>query len=145
MKWIQVKRLLMSEDMWLQCIDSEVSSTSRPFIKCALQWRHNEHNGVSNHGVLIVYLTFCSGADQRKHGSSALLAFVRRIYRWPGKSPHKGQVTQNMFPFDDVINGWRTTWKFENAFVLEGHIFIQLCLLSFTPFTSPIMAHTMQN
>ena len=70
---------------------------------------------------------------------------VRRIYRWPGKSPHKGQVTQNMFPFDDVIKGWRTTWKFENAFVLEGHIFIQLCLFSFTPFTSPIMAHTMQN
>ena len=31
------------------------------------------------------------------------LAFVRGIHRWPVNSPHKGPVTQNMFPFDDVI------------------------------------------
>ena len=29
-------------------------------------------------GVSIVYAAFCSGADQRKHQSSALLAFVDR-------------------------------------------------------------------
>ena len=53
--------------------------------------------------VSIVYLTVCSGADQRKHQSSASLAFVREINRWPVNSPHKGPVTQKMFPFDDVI------------------------------------------
>ena len=33
--------------------------------------------------VLIVYLTVYSGAHQRKHQSSASLAFVRGIHRWP--------------------------------------------------------------
>ena len=38
-------------------------------------------------------------ADQRKYQSSALLAFVRGIHRWPVNSPHKGPVTRKMFPF----------------------------------------------
>ena len=29
--------------------------------------------------------------------------YVRGIYRSPVNSPHKGQVTRKMFPFDDVI------------------------------------------
>ena len=40
---------------------------------------------------------------QRKHQSSASLAFVRGIHRWPVDSSHKGPVTWKMFPFDDVI------------------------------------------
>ena len=51
----------------------------------------------------IVYLIVYSDADQRKHQSSASLAFVRVIHRGPMNSPHKGPVTRNMFPFDDVI------------------------------------------
>ena len=51
----------------------------------------------------IVYSSVCSGADQRKHQSSASLAFVRGIHRSPVNSPHKGPVTRKMFPFDDVI------------------------------------------
>ena len=43
------------------------------------------------------------GADQRKHQSSALLAFVQGIHRWPLKSPHRWPVTRKMFPIDDVI------------------------------------------
>ena len=54
-------------------------------------------------GVSIVYSTVYSGADQRKHQSSASLAFVRGIHRWPVNSPHKGPVTRKMFPLDDVI------------------------------------------
>ena len=38
-----------------------------------------------------------SGAAQRKHQSSASLAFVRGIRRWPMNSPHKGPVTRKMF------------------------------------------------
>ena len=53
--------------------------------------------------LTIVYSTFYSGADQRKHQSSASLAFVRGIHWWPVNSPHKGSVKQKMFPFDDVI------------------------------------------
>ena len=53
--------------------------------------------------LTIVYSTVFSGADQRKHQSSASLAFVRGIHQWPVKSPHKGSVTRNMFLFDDAI------------------------------------------
>ena len=53
--------------------------------------------------LTIVYLTVNSGLDQRKHQSSASLAFVRGIHRRPVNSPHKGPVTRKMFPFDDVI------------------------------------------
>ena len=45
--------------------------------------------------LTIVYSTVYSDIDQRKHQSSASLAFARGIYKWP--------VTRKMFPFDDVI------------------------------------------
>ena len=67
-----------------------------------------------NTTLTIVYSTVYSGADQRKHQSSASLAFVRVIHRGLVNSPHKWPVTQKMFPFDDVIiafmavaSGWR--------------------------------------
>ena len=53
--------------------------------------------------LAIVYSAVYSGVDQRKHHSSASLAFVRGIHRWPVNSPHKGPVTRKMFPLDDVI------------------------------------------
>ena len=56
-----------------------------------------------NTGDMIVYSTFCSCAAQRKHQSAASLDFIRAIHRSSVNSPHKGPVTQKMFPFDDVI------------------------------------------
>ena len=53
--------------------------------------------------LTIVYSTVHSGADQRKHQSSASLAFVRGIHQWPVNSPHKWPVMRKMFLFDDVI------------------------------------------
>ena len=53
--------------------------------------------------LTIVYSTVYLGANQRKHQSSASLAFVRGIPRGPVNSPHKWPVTRKMFPFDDVI------------------------------------------
>ena len=53
--------------------------------------------------LMIVYSTVYSDADQRKHQSSASLAFVRGIHRGPVNSPHKWPVTRKMLPFDDVI------------------------------------------
>ena len=51
----------------------------------------------------IVYSTVYSDADQRKHQSSASLAFMRGIHRGPVNSPHKWPVTRKVFTFDDVI------------------------------------------
>ena len=53
--------------------------------------------------LTIVYSTVYLSADLRKHQSSASLAFVREIHRWPVNFPHKWPVTRKMFPFDDVI------------------------------------------
>ena len=53
--------------------------------------------------LTIVYSIVYSDADQRKHQSSASLAFVLGIHRGPVNSPHNWPVTRKMFPFDDVI------------------------------------------
>ena len=47
--------------------------------------------------VLIAYSTVCSGADQRKHQSSASLAFKRGIHRRPVNSCTKGQQRGKCF------------------------------------------------
>ena len=67
-----------------------------------LQWLHNERDGDPDHWRLNGLLERLLGVDQRKHQSSASLAFVRGIHRWPMNSPHKGAVTRKMFSFDDV-------------------------------------------
>ena len=79
----------------IRTLDNSVS-----LARSALQWRHNESDGVSNHRRYIVYSAVGSHEDQRRHQSSAWsLAFVRE-YTWP--------VIGKMFPFDDVIMKIRT-------------------------------------
>ena len=53
--------------------------------------------------LTIVFSAVYSGAEQRKHQSSASLAFVRGIHQWQVNSTHKESVTRKMFPFDEVI------------------------------------------
>ena len=102
--------------------------TNNITLKCAIYKHHNSHKcyiylaylRISKHfghcsdvimsamtsqitSLTIVYSTVCSGGDQRKHQSSASLAFVRGIHRWPVNSPNKWPVTRKMLPFDDVI------------------------------------------
>ena len=85
--------------------------------------------------ISIVYSKICSGTDQRKHQSSASLAYVRGIHRGPLNSPHKGPVTRKLFPFDDVITNtgainidnisaiWRRCLPTNIAVVHIGHSF----------------------
>ena len=51
--------------------------------------------------LTIVYSTVHSSA-YNKNQSSASLAFVREIHRWPVNSSHKWPVTRKMFSYDDV-------------------------------------------
>ena len=80
--------------------------------------------------LTIVYSTVYSGADQRKHQSSASLAFVWGIHRWPVNSPHKWPVTRKIFPFDDVIMVYQRlrdiSWEESTWFEPPVLIFIQL-------------------
>ena len=53
--------------------------------------------------LTIVYLTVYSGADQRKHQSSASLARNSQV---TGEFPAQRASNAEMFPFDDVIMIW---------------------------------------
>ena len=79
-------------------------------LKFRLRSHHAHYSGVIKGTIssqitslTIVYSIVYSDADQRKHLSSAPLAFVLEIHRGPVNSPHKWPVTRKMFPFDDVI------------------------------------------
>ena len=64
---------------WPPLYDGMCNNKRRRYMS-PLRWGHNDHDSVSNHqphGCLLVY----SGAHQRKHQSSASLAFVRGIHR----------------------------------------------------------------
>ena len=82
-------------------------STLFDFQSMVLQWRHKGRDGVSNQQPHDCYPTAYSGAGQRKHQSSASLAFVWGIHQWLANFPLKWPVTLKMFPFDDEIIGWR--------------------------------------
>ena len=58
--------------------------------------------------VTIVYSTVYSDADQRKHQSSASLAFVRGIHRWPVNSSHKWAATRKIFHL--MTSSWSRSW-----------------------------------
>ena len=55
-----------------------------------------------------------SGADKKKHKSSAPLGFVLGIHRWPVNAPHKGPVRRKLFPFDDVIMRWYCAYPIQS-------------------------------
>ena len=61
-------------------------------------------------GASIVCSTVGSGADQRKHQSSASIAFVREIHWWP-MGLHKGTMMQKFDVFDVIMTG-PVNWAF---------------------------------
>ena len=71
--------------------------------------------------LTIVYSTVYSDVDQRKHQSSASLAFVWGIHRGPVNTPHKWPVTRKMFPFYDVIMGF-----FKYCFFFSNPVFLMV-------------------
>ena len=71
----------------------------------------------------IVCSIVCSGADQRKHQSSASLAFVRGIHRWPANSPHNELVTE-------IFSIW---WRHHGKqLLLPGHTYMGRTIENFT-------------
>ena len=109
---VTVKRIaIVTQNISLKCSLYIAFAREMSFysVTCSKIWKGHYCNVVM--GVMacqitslaIVYSTVYSDVDQRKHQSSASLAFVRGIHQWPVNSPHKWPVTRKMFPFDDVI------------------------------------------
>ena len=103
-----VKRL----SLFLYCL-SEIKFTTTTW-RHAYQTRVRHYNDTTMSTMasqitrfLIAYSTVFSCGGQRKHQSSASLAFVRGNHRWQVNSPQKGPVTRKMVPFDDIIMGDR--------------------------------------
>ena len=65
----------------------------------ALQWRHNERDGVPNHIRLDCLLNRLFGRRPKK------ISKLRVTGLCEGNSPHKWPVTRKMFQFDDAIMG----------------------------------------
>ena len=77
-----------------------------------------------------VYSTDYSDADQRKHQSSASLAFVQGTQRGPVISPHKWPVTQKMFLFHDVIMTkiYQTQLRPDSSHIMLDNVIVIICL-----------------
>ena len=84
--------------------------------------------------VSMIYSAVCLGTDQRKHQSSASLAFVRGIHRWPVNSPHKGPVMRKCFhlmtsswniPNDSILPSVRRTSGYHRHFwnIINDYLF----------------------
>ena len=58
---------------------------------------------VSNHRSFDCLFNRLCGLISKKHQSPRNWPFVMGIHRWPVKSPHKGPVTGEKHPLDDLI------------------------------------------
>ena len=76
--------------------------------------------------LTIVCSSVYSGGDQRKYQSSASLAFVGGIHRWPVNSPHKGPVTRKMFHLMTSSCYWRC-----KSWLIIGWLFVDTTALKY--------------
>ena len=79
-------------------------SVTKSTLQCLVYYSYVIMGSIASQitSLTIVYSSVYSGAYQRKHQTSASLAFVRIIHRRPVNSPHKRPVTRKMFSFDEV-------------------------------------------
>ena len=92
----------------ITCNRVDLSSMGPSDIRLSAHYRDVIMSSLASQitSLTIVYSTVYSRAGQRKHQSSASLAFVWGIHRWPVNSPQKWPVTRKLFPFDDLIMKW---------------------------------------
>ena len=109
---------------------------------CLAHYTNVIMDSIASHitSLTIVYSTVYTGVDQRKHQSSASLAFVWRIHRGPVNSPHKGPVMRKMFPIYDGItyckeNNWNVN-KEEHISIRESGTENALCKIMLILFLS---------
>ena len=68
-----------------------------------LRWRHNDHDGGSNHQPHGCLLNRLFRLKSKKTSKLRVTGLCVGNSPGPVNSPHKGPVTRKMFPFDDVI------------------------------------------
>ena len=92
----------------------------------SLHWRHNDHDGVSNHQPHGCLLNRLFGRRSKKTSQLRVTGLCAVNSPGPVNSPHKWPVTWKMFPFDDVImwrcykptDQWHCSFHFKDALAL---------------------------
>ena len=69
----------------------------------SLQWRHDEHDGVSYHQPHDCLLNRSYRHRSKKTWKLCVIGLCEENSPVTGEFPHKGPVTRKMFPTDDVI------------------------------------------
>ena len=73
------------------------------FIQKTLHWRHNGHDGISNHQPYDCLLNRLFRHRSKKTSKLRVTGLCEGIHRGPLNSPHNCPVMRKIFPFDDVI------------------------------------------
>ena len=74
--------------------------------RVAIQWRHNERDGVSNHRRQDYLRNRFFKRRSKKASKLRVTGLCLGNSPVTGESPHNGPVVWKMFPFDDVIMGF---------------------------------------
>ena len=72
-------------------------------LQTALHWRHNDHDGVSNHQPHGCLLNGLFRRRSKKTSKLRVIGLCAGNSPGPVNSSHKGPVARKMFPFDYVI------------------------------------------
>ena len=100
---IKLRKVLGLESTYQNTNGTKTTETPMAIRHLPLRWRHNDHDGGSNHqphGCLLNRLFRRKSKETSKLRVTGLC-----VGNSPGpvNSPHKGPVMRKMFPFDDVI------------------------------------------
>ena len=85
------------------CLHPLNNVRNRRAIQISLQWPHNERDGVSNHMRLDCLLNRLFRHRSKKSSKLRVTDLCEGNSPVTMNSPHKGPETRKMFPFDDVI------------------------------------------
>ena len=103
-------------ELWQVCRGQKSTGPDREHVSCthhprrqsgspynALQWRHNECDGVSNHRHLHCLFNCLFRRRSKKAPKLRVTGLCEGNPPMTGGFPYKGPVTRKMFPFDDFI------------------------------------------
>ena len=91
-------------------------------IAQTLHWRHNDHDGVSNHQPHGCLLNRLFRRRSKKTSKLRVTGLCVGNSPWPVNSPHKGPVMRKMVPFDDVMMIFVTS-QYHTGFDNTGNCF----------------------
>ena len=89
-----------------------------------LHWRHNDHDGISNHQPHGCFLNRLFRRRSKKTSKLRVTGLCAGNSLGRVNSPHKGPVTRKMFPFDDVIMDM--PWRMKMSSLRSSYLSLQL-------------------